>query len=76
MATISTMTWQILGRRILLALSMVFGLVACGQKGALFIPTDPEASDRAVFPQVLVPDIKSAPPLLRSPDTLLSLFFT
>jgi predicted small lipoprotein YifL len=62
MATISTMTWQILGRRILLALSMVFGLVACGQKGALFIPTDPEASDRAVFPQVLVPDIRSAPP--------------
>ena len=62
MATISTMTMQILGRRILLALSMVFGLVACGQKGALFIPTDPEASDRAVFPQVLVPDIRSAPP--------------
>jgi predicted small lipoprotein YifL len=55
---------------------MVFGLVACGQKGALFIPTDPEASDRAVFPQVLVPDIRSAPPPSSSPDTLLSLFFT
>jgi predicted small lipoprotein YifL len=62
MATISTMTWQILGRRLLLALSMVFGLAACGQKGALFIPTDPEASDRAVFPQVLVPDSRPAPP--------------
>ena len=62
MATISTMTRQILGRRTLLALSMAFGLVACGQKGALFIPTDPEASERAVFPQVLVPDSQPAPP--------------
>ena len=62
MATISTMTRQILGRRTLLALSMAFGLVACGQKGALFIPTDPEASERAVFPQVLVPDSRPAPP--------------
>ncbi len=67
MATISTMTWQILGRRLLLALSMVFGLVACGQKGALFIPTDPEASDRAVFPQVLVPDNRSTPPRTTQP---------
>lgn len=67
MATISTMTWQILGRRLLLALSMVFGLVACGQKGALFIPTDPEASDRAMFPQVLVPDNRSTPPTTTQP---------
>ena len=67
MATISTMTMQILGRRILLALSMVFGLVACGQKGALFIPTDPEATERAVFPQVLVPDSQPAPPSSSQP---------
>ena len=67
MATISTMTWQILGRRIILALSMAFGLVACGQRGALFIPTDPEASDRAVFPQVLVPDSRPAPPSSSQP---------
>ena len=61
MATISTMTRQILGRRTLLALSMAFALVGCGQKGPLFIPTDPEASERAVFPQVLVPDSRPAP---------------
>lgn len=67
MATISTMTWQILGRRIILALSMAFGLVACGQRGALFIPTDPEASERAVFPQVLVPDNRSVPPSSSQP---------
>jgi len=67
MATISTMTMQILGRRTLLALGMAFGLVACGQKGALFIPTDPQASERAVFPQVLVPDIRPAPPSSSQP---------
>ena len=67
MATISTMTRQILGRRTLLALSMAFALVACGQKGALFIPTDPEASERAVFPQVLVPDRQPATPSSSQP---------
>jgi predicted small lipoprotein YifL len=67
MATISTMTRQILGRRTLLALSMAFALVGCGQKGALFIPTDPEASERAVFPQVLVPDSQPATPSSSQP---------
>ncbi len=67
MATISTMTMQILGRRTLLALSMAFALVGCGQKGALFIPTDPEASERAVFPQVLVPDSQPATPSSSQP---------
>jgi predicted small lipoprotein YifL len=67
MATISTMTWQILGRRTLLALSMVFGLVACGQKGALFIPSDPEGKDRAKFPQILVPDTNSPTPSSAQP---------
>ena len=67
MATISTMTMQILGRRTLLALSMAFALVGCGQKGALFIPTDPEASERAVFPQVLVPDRQPATPSSSQP---------
>ena len=67
MATISTMTSQILGRHTLLALSMAFALVGCGQKGALFIPTDPEASERAVFPQVLVPDRQPATPSSSQP---------
>lgn len=67
MATISTMTWQILGKRTVLTLSMALGLVACGQKGALFIPTDPEARDRAIFPQVLVPDTRPDTPAPTSP---------
>ena len=62
MATISTMTWQILGKRTILLFSMALGLAACGQKGALFIPTDPEARERAIFPQVLVPDTRPDTP--------------
>jgi len=62
MATISAMTRQILGKRTILLFSMALGLVACGQKGALFIPTDPEAGDRAMFPQVLVPDTRPNTP--------------
>jgi predicted small lipoprotein YifL len=67
MATISTMTRQILGRRTVLALSMAFALVGCGQRGALFIPTDPEASERAVFPQILVPDSQPDTPSSSQP---------
>jgi len=62
MATISTMTWQILGKRTVLLFFTTLGLLACGQKGALFIPTDPEARDRAMFPQVLVPDTRPDTP--------------
>jgi predicted small lipoprotein YifL len=32
------------------------GVSACGQKGALYLPTDPAAKDRATLPQVLTPD--------------------
>jgi predicted small lipoprotein YifL len=62
MATISTMTWQILGKRTILLFSIALGLAACGQKGALFIPTDPEARERAIFPQVLLPDTRPDTP--------------
>jgi predicted small lipoprotein YifL len=30
-------------------------LAACGQKGDLFLPTDPAAANRATLPQVLIP---------------------
>lgn len=30
-------------------------LVACGQKGALYLPTQPEAVHRATLPQTLLP---------------------
>jgi predicted small lipoprotein YifL len=62
MATISTMTWQILGKRTILLFLMALGLAACGQKGALFIPTDPEARERGMFPQVLMPDTRPDTP--------------
>lgn len=31
------------------------GLAACGQKGALYLPTDPAAAQRATLPQLLTP---------------------
>ena len=31
------------------------GLAACGQKGALDLPTDPAAAQRATWPQLLTP---------------------
>jgi len=38
-------------------------LAACGQKGPLFLPTDPAAANRATLPQVLSPVVTSpAPP--------------
>ncbi len=36
------------------------GLSACGQKGSLYLPTDPAAKDRATLPQVLVPGRNAA----------------
>jgi predicted small lipoprotein YifL len=48
----------ILGSLLALAMSMVIG---CGMKGELVIPTDPEAKDRAKFPEVLIPSGPSSP---------------
>ncbi|WP_088955852.1 LPS translocon maturation chaperone LptM [Variovorax sp. HW608] len=45
---------QILVSAVGLALVGV-GLSACGQKGSLYLPTDPAAKDRATLPQVLIP---------------------
>jgi predicted small lipoprotein YifL len=43
------------------------GLSACGQKGPLYLPTDPAARNRATLPQTLTPgrnatDDPAAPP--------------
>lgn len=31
------------------------GLAGCGQRGPLYLPTDPAAANRATLPQVLLP---------------------
>ncbi|MBP7565994.1 MAG: lipoprotein [Burkholderiaceae bacterium] len=49
---------QILFRPLSLAACAVglgLALAACGQKGALYLPTGPEAAQRATLPQVLSP---------------------
>jgi predicted small lipoprotein YifL len=44
---------QILGASTLGALLIL--LAACGQQGALYLPTDPAAQQRATLPQTLLP---------------------
>jgi predicted small lipoprotein YifL len=43
---------------------LAFLVSGCGQKGGLYLPTDPAARDRATLPQVLSPvrTTQSAPP--------------
>lgn len=37
-------------------------LVACGQRGALYLPTDPAAVGRATLPQLMTPEsLRSSP---------------
>jgi predicted small lipoprotein YifL len=36
------------------------GLAACGQRGALYLPTDPAAAQRATLPQLLTPGDRAA----------------
>lgn len=42
----------------------VVALVGCGQKGALYLPTEPAAANRATLPEALNP---TAPPAPASP---------
>ena len=51
---------QILFKRAALAMGVVTVLGACGQKGPLYLPTDPESRDRASLPQVLLPSLPSS----------------
>ncbi|MBU3653734.1 MAG: hypothetical protein FGM44_11705 [Limnohabitans sp.] len=50
---------RILVTALALAGSMASGLVACGQRGALYLPTEPAAQDRASLPQILTPSLPS-----------------
>ncbi|MBL7088393.1 lipoprotein [Acidovorax sp.] len=53
---------QILVRTLVLAASAA-ALFGCGQRGPLYLPTGPAASQRATLPQTLTPgkDASSAP---------------
>lgn len=48
---------------------VLLGLTACGQRGPLYLPSDPAAADRATLPQVLIPGIPTqpSPPLDQPP---------
>ncbi|MDO4591231.1 MAG: lipoprotein [Comamonadaceae bacterium] len=47
---------QILVRCIALAVCTA-ALGACGQRGPLYLPTDPAAQDRASLPDTVLPDL-------------------
>jgi predicted small lipoprotein YifL len=34
------------------------GLAGCGQKGPLYLPTDPAAANRATLPSLLTPSVR------------------
>ena len=53
------MKTSILGSLAVLALTL---LCACGYKGALELPDDPEFKSRAKFPDVLLPSKSAEPP--------------
>lgn len=40
---------------------MVAALAGCGQRGPLYLPTEPAAANRATLPQVLIPGTPTAP---------------
>ncbi|MFC5500422.1 lipoprotein [Caenimonas terrae] len=48
-------------RRLALAAIVVAPLVACGQKGPLFIPTDPAAQNRATLTESVRPAAATPP---------------
>ncbi len=56
------MLGQILFKRLVLAVCVVTACVGCGQKGALYLPNEPESRDRATLPQVLMPNWPSPSP--------------
>lgn len=50
------------GRSALLGLALAGALAGCGQKGPLYLPTDPAAANRATLPETLAPSTSVAPP--------------
>jgi hypothetical protein len=56
------MNARILVTALALAGGMASGLIGCGQRGALYLPTEPAAQDRATLPQILTPSLPSRKP--------------
>ncbi|MCT9813291.1 lipoprotein [Acidovorax sp. Be4] len=57
---------QILVRTFALALCAA-SLAACGQRGPLFLPTAPEAAQRATLPETLRPQLGDEAPGVSTP---------
>jgi predicted small lipoprotein YifL len=44
-------------------------LAACGQRGPLYLPTEPAAANRATLPQILTPGTPTQPATRPAPGT-------
>jgi predicted small lipoprotein YifL len=53
------MNARILVTTLALVVGMASGLTGCGQRGPLYLPTEPAAQDRATLPQILTPTLPS-----------------
>ena len=51
------MNARILVTALVLVVGMASGLSGCGQRGPLYLPTEPAAQDRATLPQILTPGL-------------------
>ena len=58
------------GRALPAVMALLPLLAACGQKGDLFLPTDPAAANRATLPQVLIPGRATTDPATTPPATV------
>lgn len=65
MSKVRTILGSRLARRAGVAATALACMAGCGQRGALYLPTDPAAADRATLPQILNPN--RTPPAQRSP---------
>ncbi|MEJ8846556.1 LPS translocon maturation chaperone LptM [Variovorax rhizosphaerae] len=53
---------------IALGLSWVgVGITGCGQRGALYLPTEPAAANRATLPEVVIPALRKPPTAAPAP---------
>ncbi|MEJ8854403.1 lipoprotein [Variovorax robiniae] len=41
--------------------SLVVGISGCGQRGSLYLPTEPAAANRATLPELVIPGSRKAP---------------
>ena len=69
MSSVQTILCSGFRARVLFSAALV-ALAGCGQRGPLYLPTDPAAANRATLPQILTPGgTPTDPAPANAPDT-------